>query len=128
MPTSTEPHALVGVGVDIVAVERFEDVNVSTNERFLERTFTPREVADSIETANPASSLAGRFALKEAVIKALPGTPLTLLDLNRIEVRKGSNGSPEIHQTGEAEVEYEIHGSLAHDGGYAVASVIVIRT
>ena len=126
MTTSTDSCPSLGIGIDIVAVERFKDVDLYTDTRFLERTFTPREVAESMDGVNSASSLAGRFALKESVIKALPKTPLTLLDLNRIEVRKGSDGSPEVHRVGGTEIEYDIYSSLAHDDEYAVASVIVI--
>jgi len=122
-----DPRPSLGVGIDIVEIERFVDVTPGTDARFLERAFTPREVADSMEEVNPAPSLAGRFALKESLNKALPGTPLTLLDLNRIEIRKASDQSPEIHRL-DGELEYETYATLAHDGGYAVAFVIVIRT
>lgn len=127
MPTSSNSTPLLGIGVDIVAIKRFEGIDIRADIRFLERIFTPREVAYSFKIAHPASSLAGRFALKESIIKALPGDPLTLLDLNQIEVRKQNNGSPEIHQVGEIELEYEIYGSLAHNAEYAVGFAIVIQ-
>jgi len=126
MATSIDSSPQFGVGVDIVAVKRFDDMDLHADMRFLERIFTPREVAYSMETTHPECSLAGRFALKESVLKALPGTPITLLDINQIEVRKRDDGSPEIHQVGGIELEYEIHASLAHDGEYTVGFAIVI--
>lgn len=64
---------VLGVGVDLVEVERIAAL-VRRHPRTLTRLFTRQEVADSGDGANRIQRLAARFALKEAVYKALGGT------------------------------------------------------
>ena len=58
--------AILGLGVDLVEVNRFEKVS----SRFLERVFTQGELEYARQSKTPAQVLAARFAAKEAVIKA----------------------------------------------------------
>lgn len=110
------------IGVDVVDVARIARV-VARSPRFLDRVFTPSEVADSLRRADawtPAAveRLAGRFAAKEATRKAL-GTELGWRD---IEVCTGQDGAPQLLVRGEPA---QAGLSLAHDGGVAVAFVLV---
>ena len=58
----------IRTGVDIVEISRFERLNPAIKARFLKRDFTPQELE---KCSNSSASLAGRFAVKEAVAKAL---------------------------------------------------------
>ncbi|MFF5211753.1 holo-ACP synthase [Streptosporangium sp. NPDC000396] len=112
---------IVGIGVDVVDVARFEAT--------LERTPALRSrLFTEVERALTVQSLAARFAAKEAVAKAL-GAPPGLAHLDA-EVRTGEHGRPELYVSGRvAEVAAALgvtrwHVSLTHDGGVAVAYVI----
>lgn len=112
---------ILGIGVDIVDIARFEAA-LERTPHLRERLFTEAERALSVQ------SLAARFAAKEAVAKAL-GAPKGLRHLEA-EVRCDELGKPELRVTGKvAEVAYDLgvkrwHLSLSHDAGVAVAYVI----
>lgn len=124
--TGTSGHAklvsmIVGVGVDLVDVERFE--------RALERTPTlARRLFTAAEQERPVPSLAARFAAKEAVAKAL-GAPGGLRWTD-VEIASDAAGRPYIRAGGTIEHAAALravarwHVSLSHDGGMAIAMVI----
>ncbi|GAA4179480.1 holo-ACP synthase [Streptosporangium oxazolinicum] len=112
---------IVGIGVDVVDVARFE-ATLARTPALRGRLFTEGE-----STLAPRS-LAARFAAKEAVAKAL-GAPPGLRHLDA-EVISGEHGRPELRVTGRvADVARALgvtrwHVSLTHDGGVAIAYVI----
>jgi holo-[acyl-carrier protein] synthase len=113
---------IIGVGVDTVQLSRFE-AKLAETPRLKDRLFLDIETVDaSIQT------LAGRFAAKEAVIKALAGDPG--LEWHGIEVGKESTGKPVIWLHGStAKVALragirKFHVSISHDGDQAVAFVV----
>jgi holo-[acyl-carrier protein] synthase len=118
---------IVGIGVDIVDVERFKWM-VRRTPTVMQRLFYPSETHDARGVARTAESLAARFAAKEAVIKCL-GEVAELRPLD-CEVVTLENGQPSIRLSGYlADVARERnvdrwHVSLSHDGGSAIAYVI----
>ena len=77
-------------GVDVVEIERFDRLNPAIKARFLKRVFTPQE----LETCGSSiASLAGRFAVKEAVAKALQ-TGIGPVSWQDIETVEGPAGEP----------------------------------
>ena len=112
---------IIGVGVDVCEIARLERL-ARTTPRLVERLFTPEE------RGLPASSLAARFAAKEAVAKAL-GAPGNLSWQDAWVVR-GPAGAPSLHVRGSVAARAAAlgvrswHVSLSHDGGVAVAVVI----
>ncbi len=62
---------ILGLGTDIIENERIERIYRSFKNRFLNRIFTEQEIEYSISHSDPIPYLAGRFAVKEAAIKAL---------------------------------------------------------
>ncbi len=118
------------VGADIA---RVDDVCASVarfGDRYLERLFTPHEIASSGGPSSVvASSLAARFAAKEATIKVLRPADVTPA-WKTIEVRKHPSGWCEIHLSGEAaELAAaaqitELAVSLTHEGDIAAAVVL----
>ena len=113
---------IMGVGVDTVQLSRFE-AKLAETPRLKDRLFLDIETVD----ASP-QTLAGRFAAKEAVIKALSGAPG--IEWHGIEVGKESTGKPVIWLHGEtAKIALQagirkFHLSISHDGDHAVAFVV----
>jgi holo-[acyl-carrier protein] synthase len=118
---------IVGVGVDIVEIARID--RPSQNERFYANFFSEEERELFQACKYEAQTVAGRFAAKEAVLKAL-GLGLGEMPLRDISVIKLPSGRPEVRLIGEAKRKAEergaarIHISIAHDGGYAVAYAV----
>ena len=112
---------IIGVGVDLVDLTRFENKLVATP-ALIERIFTESE------RSAKAESLAGYWAAKEALIKAL-GNPAGL-NWHDVSVTKDDLGKPALNVSGatlERATELGIakwHLSISHDGGMAVAFVI----
>ena len=116
--------SVAGIGVDVVDLARFERA-VGRTPRLRERLF-----AES-ERGLPLRSLAGRFAAKEALMKALgDATGITWHDM---EVVSDAEGRPSMRLTGAAaEIAgrlgvTRIHLSMSHDAGVAIAQVITER-
>ena len=113
--------SIVGLGVDIVSISRFETA-LQRTPRLSQRLFT------EAERALPAASLAATFAAKEAVAKAL-GAPRGL-QWHDVEVRRGEDGRPALAVTGtvaaaasQQRVQHW-HLSISHDAGMAVVVVV----
>jgi holo-[acyl-carrier protein] synthase len=112
---------IVGIGVDVVDIARFE-VSLARTPRMAERLFTAGE------RSLPVSSLAARFAAKEALAKAL-GAPAGLIWTDA-EVLPGDGGAPRLAVTGSVAAAAAVRGvqrwhlSLSHDAGIASAIVI----
>lgn len=62
---------ILGIGLDATDIARIADLLERYGDRFLHRVFTPGEIAYCTKRRNPAPHLAGRFAVKEAAMKAL---------------------------------------------------------
>jgi holo-[acyl-carrier protein] synthase len=120
-----------GIGTDIVAVERFQRFIDEDNSALLKRIFTERERSVCFARKQSAASFAARFAAKEAFLKAL-GTGLRDgISWQDIEVINNDKGKPGLVLTGRASEIFSSRHlnasflSLSHDGGYAVAVVVL---
>ena len=117
--------AIVGIGVDVVDLARFEDV-LSRTPGMADRLFTPAEQTSAAGHQLPLMSLAGRFAVKEAVAKAL-GAPAGMA-FHDCQVSNG--GQPVISVSGTVKQAADERGvthwhvSISHDGPIAIAYVI----
>lgn len=123
---------VLGLGTDLIEIERIEASIDRFGERFLERLFTPGEIAYCLrKKANAAESFAARFAAKEATAKAL-GTGISRgVSWKEIEVRREAGQRPTLHLSGRAARTAEvigmkyIHLSLAHSRDMAIAVVVL---
>jgi holo-[acyl-carrier protein] synthase len=122
---------IVGIGVDIVDVGRVKDLLERYREKFVRRVFTEAEAGYAGGSVREAERLAGRFAVKEAVLKAF-GTGKSQGILWRdVETIRGAMGKPEVKLYNKASKYMKelkgsrIHVSITHDGGKAVAFVII---
>jgi holo-[acyl-carrier protein] synthase len=119
---------ILGVGMDLVAVERVARMLAEHGVRFEERVFGPAERADS---AGRSEALAARFAAKEACLKALGTGWREGLAPCQIEVVRGPGGRPALHLSGAAAQRAAalrvraLHVSLSRQPGLAGAVVIL---
>ncbi|MDI3299528.1 MAG: holo-ACP synthase [Bacillota bacterium] len=120
---------IVGTGVDIVEIERVRRALERRGERLLRRIWTPSEQAFGRGTPGWYGSLAGRFAAKEAVLKAL-GSGLREASWRDVEVLREPWSAPRVRLSGRvAERASRLgvrrwHLSISHSRGYAVAVAI----
>lgn len=107
----------IRLGIDVTRISRFEQL--VNNRAFLERTFHPSE----LRSARP-EHLAGIFAAKEAFFKALGVAPRWL----QVEVTKQPDGKPSVDTAAELQINglLTLDISIAHDGDYAIAVVVML--
>lgn len=121
-----ETSSKIAVGVDIIEIGRIEQAVVNWRGPFLRRVYTEAELK---LCDNQPSSLAVRFAAKEAVMKAL-GTGFTGIGWKDIEILSNNTGAPFIQLYGKALNKAKEVGlsqfsvSLSHSKQYAVAMVV----
>ena len=118
--------AVLRTGIDLLEIERLEQLDAAIRIRFLQRVFTERELADA---GNSSASLAGRFAVKEAVAKAL-GCGIGAVGWQSIEVQRGPQGEPLLILHGNAQALAESLGvlqwsiSISHSRTHAIAVAV----
>ena len=121
---------IIGIGVDVVDLERFERVLTRTP-AMRTRLFTPSEQVRDGEL-RPVASLAARFAAKEALIKAFGSSAgLSWQDLEVVSDDQRNPGltlHAEAQQVAAARGVTSVHLSLSHDGGIATAFVVLEGT
>jgi len=122
--------AIVSLGMDLAQIDRIADVCERRGARFLERVFTPGEREYCEARASRVSSYAGRFAVKEAVMKALGTGWARGVRWRDIEVVRRRGQAPEVLLHGKtAAIAAErgidrIHITITHDAGVAAAVAI----
>jgi holo-[acyl-carrier protein] synthase len=118
------------LGIDLIEIKRIKKAKERWGKRFLERIYTPRELAYCSKKMYPEGSLAGRFAAKEAVMKAL-GTGLTLgVSWKDIEIVNDNKGKPEVflyRKTKKILGNKKVLVSISHTKEDAIAQAILIR-
>ena len=122
--------AIVGHGIDVIEVDRIRKMLADHGPRFIERTFTAAEVAYAEWEKRQAEVYAGRFAAKEAVMKALGTGWRRGVAFAEIEILQKPTGEPYITLHGRtAEIARErgiarIWISITHIASMAMASAI----
>src|SRR5438876_7631400 len=120
----------IAVGIDIIEVGRVRKVFESHGERFLRRVYTEKEVQ---QCRGKATRLAGRFAAKEAISKAL-GTGLHGVAWREMEVVQLRSGRPTVTLRGNAKRRAEFLGLSAFDvsiadlAEFSIAIAVAIQT
>jgi holo-[acyl-carrier protein] synthase len=122
---------IVGTGIDIAEVERIAASIERFGRRFLERVFTPEEIRYCESKANKAERYAGRFAAKEAAMKAIGTGWHRGVTWQDVEVVRVPGGRPTIALHGKAEEFFHglgavrAHLSITHTKENAMAQVIL---
>ena len=118
-----------GIGVDIVEISRIR--KSIQRDGFLAKVFSHKEIEYCKKSAKSHENYAGRFAVKEALIKAIGEGLLFKIDLSKIEIVNDEHGKPEIKLSDEVcslfpyLKESSIHVSISHSASYAVGMVII---
>jgi holo-[acyl-carrier protein] synthase len=121
---------ILGLGVDVCEIARMERA-LARHATLRERVFTAEEIAYCDSRARPAESYAGRFAAREAVIKALGG--YRDRRWHDISVTRAATGAPAIRLEGNAKRRADHLGvtnvliSFAHERTSAVAFAVAVR-
>jgi holo-[acyl-carrier protein] synthase len=121
---------VLGVGVDVVDTRRFGAV-LARSPRLVTRVFTDREIQLSGGDRIRPTSLAARWAAKEAVAKVLVDN--RGLSWHDCEVLNGERGEPTLELSGTVLAAAQARGidgwriSLSHDGDMAIAFVLAVR-
>ncbi|MCH9703767.1 MAG: holo-ACP synthase, partial [Chlamydiae bacterium] len=85
-----------GIGTDIIEIERIKKAHSKHGERFIERILTENERAYCAKYSEPWQQIAGRFAAKEAVLKAFGTGLVGEMTWHEIEVINNEAGKPEV--------------------------------
>jgi holo-[acyl-carrier protein] synthase len=121
---------IVGLGVDITEVDRIAASIQRRGRRFLDRVFTPAEIAYCERHRNRAERFAGRFAAKEAAMKALGTGWRRGVRWVDIEVVREPSGKPTLKLSGATRAIADRLGvkhiaiTITHTGNTALAEVI----
>jgi len=120
-----------GIGIDVIKVERLVAALERFGERMEHRLFTDDELAYCRSHKDPLPHLAARFAAKEAASKAI-GTGMSGgIGFKHFEVIQPGGRQPRLEWHGPARERFESlgcsasHLSLSHDGGLALACVVI---
>ncbi|HDK7161461.1 TPA: holo-ACP synthase [Clostridium botulinum] len=121
---------IYGIGTDITEIRRIEKA-ITRNKNFINKLFTKNEM-DLWEKKNfKLEFIAGRFAAKEAISKAL-GTGIRDFNFKDIEIINNELGKPQVILKPKAEdiikkisQSYKIHLSISHEKEYAIAYALL---
>lgn len=120
---------IIGTGVDIIEIRRIKEA-VERNKSFLVKVFTEGEIEYFKSRNFRAEFIAGRFAAKEAVSKAL-GTGFRGFGFKDIEIGRDELGRPLVKLTGNAKELADkngnciIHLSISHSQDNAIAYAVM---
>ncbi len=122
---------IIGIGVDLVDTKRVRELLDRYGERFAQRVFTERERGYCRNERRRHECLGGRFAAKEAALKAI-GTGLSHgIAWKDVELISGESQPPRIQwhrraaEIAESRGMKSCHVTITHDGDMAVAVVIL---
>ena len=135
MPVSIRPGVILGVGHDICSIERIEGVIDKFGPQLLSRICTEAEQEEAHKRSVLAPYVAGRFAAKEAVYKALSSTDQSGMSWRQAEILTGVRGKPVLRLHGRCQdglmsllpegAMPHLHISLSHEREIASAFVIL---
>ncbi|MCH8980297.1 MAG: holo-ACP synthase [Armatimonadetes bacterium] len=108
---------IIAVGIDIVEIARIE--KAIRKQEFAEKLFSPDELRD----ANEAAHVAGRWAAKEAIAKALP----MAIAWREVEILNHESGAPYARFSEKVDMKkgWRVHISITHEKGYAAAVAVL---
>ena len=122
--------SIVSIGMDLMQIDRIEDVIARRGERFLQRVFTRGERDYCERRARPATHYAGRYAVKESVMKVLGTGWARGVRWIDIEVQRAPGAAPEALLHGASAEIARGRGidrvliTITHDAGIAAAVAI----
>lgn len=122
--------SILGIGSDIIEIARMQQAYARHAQRLFDRLLTQQESAYCFKYRNPIPHLAGRFAAKEAVLKAL-GTGLQQdISWHDIEILNNTLGKPEVHLHPKLLDRFgpiTIFLTISHCHAYATATALITQ-
>ncbi|MDN3506208.1 MAG: holo-ACP synthase [Simkaniaceae bacterium] len=118
---------ILGLGNDIIEIERIKEAHAEHKQAFLNRLFTEKEQSYCLSQNDPHPRLAGRFAAKEAIAKALGCGFGAELSWKEIEILADESGKPVVHLSGELAARLagtNLLVTISHCKAYASAVAI----
>lgn len=116
-----------GIGTDIIEVKRIEGSIERFGKRFLDRIFSDGEQAYCLHYRDASRHFAGRFAAKEAIVKALGTGFRNGIGWLDIEIVNNGQGKPVAHLSLQLQEQFDtirIHLSISHGRDYATAFAV----
>lgn len=116
------------IGVDIIEIDRIRKTMEKWNDKFLCKVFTPGEMRDCERRGSRPQHYAGKFAAKEAVIKAVKSWINTWIQWKEIEILNDKNGKPVVNLNGRLKdllKEKRVMVSISHSIEMAVAFAVI---
>lgn len=119
---------VIGVGIDIIEIERIRKVFEERGDKFVKKIYTQAELDYSFKFKDPYTHLAARFSAKEAYYKAVG---FGVIHFGEIEVQNLASGKPLIRLHGKTREQWadigepEIHLSLSHNNLMGCATVVL---
>ena len=111
-----------GIGVDIVEVDRFRRKKFKKNKNYYDKIFCKSETDYCLKFKDPYTHFAGKFALKESVIKSIRSN-ISFLDIQTSNSKHG----PIVSLVGNLAKKYSFSASISHEKEYAIAVVISFK-
>lgn len=119
---------IIGIGTDIIEIERIGKA-IKTNKHFLDKLFTENEIMLFKSKSMRTEVIAGNFAAKEAISKAL-GTGIRGFGFKDIEILRNELGKPIVRLNAKSESvienkEYKLNVSISHNNLSAIAFAVL---
>ena len=111
-----------GIGIDIVEIKRFRKKNYKKNKNFYKKIFSKSEIDYCLKFKDTYPHFAGKFGVKESVIKSIPDT-ISFLDIRTSNSKHG----PIVSLVGKSAKKYSFLVSISHEKEYAMAAVISFK-
>ena len=108
----------IGIGIDLVEINRFKERPYSTNQSFYTKNFSEDEIDYCLKFSDSYRHFAGKFALKEALIKSIK-KKIHFSDIFTWHL----DSSPQI-SIKKSHEEYNFHASLSHETDFAIGIVL----
>lgn len=122
---------VIGIGVDIIEIDRIKDSVDRFGEHFLNKIYTKKELEYCLSKSNKYQHLAARFAAKEAVAKALATGWNKEFRWQNIEITNEPNGMPVVELSGKLKFflseDKSLKISMSHSRDYVVCMAIIYK-
>ncbi len=123
---------VLGVGIDIIEIDRIKESVEEYGDSFLKKIYTPNEIKYCFEKFNKYQHLAARFAAKEAVYKAVSSGWEQGISWQDIEIFNDIYGNPEVKPFGKLKSflarDKELKISMSHSQNYVTCVAIIYKS
>ena len=123
---------VIGIGTDIIEIDRIKNSIEKYGDRFLSKIYTPTEIEYCQSKVNKYQHFAARFAAKESVYKALATGWQEVLSWQEIEIFNEATGMPHVTMRGKLKEfladDKSLKISISHSKNYVVSVAIIYKT